>query len=187
MTSMTSTATTTTPPTVDGPLPAQIYGAFVALNGETWLLPNAAVADVLPFENVSLHAGSPDWLIGFVDWRGQRLPLVSADGLIGLPMPERMPRARVLVINTVTDAVGAGQYAVIGQGYPRLVTVNERAVQPDYSDALPTREHVASRVNVGNNHAIIPDLAGIEAEIANALVRVEAGSLDTQSVPNFLG
>lgn len=171
---------------MDEALPDQVYGALVALNGETWLLPNAAVADVLAFDHVDLNTGSPDWLFGFVDWRDRRLPLIAAEGLLGLPIPERMPRARLLVMNTVSNQVQAGQYVVVAQGYPQLVTVNERAVQQDWTDGLPERTNTACRVRIGSNMAMIPDLDRIEAKIASALVRVEASSLDAVEVPGFL-
>lgn len=171
---------------MDEALPDQVYGALVALNGETWLLPNAAIADVLAFDNVELNTGSPDWLFGFVDWRDRRLPLVAAEGLLGLPIPERMPRARLLVINTVTDQVQAGQYVLVAQGYPQLVTVNERAVQQDWTDGLPERANTAARVRIGTNTALIPDLDRIEGEIASALVRVEASTLDPVELPALL-
>lgn len=171
---------------MDEALPDQVYGALVALNGETWLLPNAAIADVLAFDNVELNTGSPDWLFGFVDWRDRRLPLVAAEGLLGLPIPERMPRARLLVINTVTDQVQAGQYVLVAQGYPQLVTVNERAVQQDWTDGLPERANTAARVRIGTNTTLIPDLDRIEGEIASALVRVEASTLDPVELPALL-
>ncbi|MEC9408607.1 MAG: chemotaxis protein CheW [Abyssibacter sp.] len=171
---------------MDDALPDQVYGALVALNGETWLLPNAAIADVLAFDNVELNTGSPDWLFGFVDWRDRRLPLIAAEGLLGLPIPERMPRARLLVMNTVTDQVQAGQYVLVAQGYPQLVTVNERAVQQDWSDGLPERANTACRVRIGSNSALIPDLDRIEAKIASALVRVEATSLEPIELPTLL-
>ena len=171
---------------MDEALPDQVYGALVALNGETWLLPNAAIADVLAFDNVELNTGSPDWLFGFVDWRDRRLPLVAAEGLLGLPIPERMPRARLLGINTVTDQVQAGQYVLVAQGYPQLVTVNERAVQQDWTDGLPERANTAARVRIGTNTALIPDLDRIEGKIASALVRVEASTLDPVELPALL-
>jgi len=170
----------------DNTLPEQIYGALISLNGETWLLPNAAIADVLAFEHVEINTGSPDWLLGFVDWRDRRLPLVAVEGLLGLPIPERMPRARLLVVNTVTDQVMAGQYVMVAQGYPHLVTVNERALQQDWSDDLPERDNTACRVRIGTNVALIPNLDRIESKIASALVRVEAGSLDATELPAFL-
>ncbi len=171
---------------MDESMPDQVYGAPITLNGETWLLPNAAIADVLAFEQVDINTGSPDWLLGFVDWRDRRLPLIAVEGLLGLPIPERMPRARLLVLNTVTDQVMAGQYVIVAQGYPHLVTVNERALQPDWSDDLPERNNTACRVRIGTNLALIPDLDRIESQLASALVRVEAGSLEAAELPAFL-
>ena len=157
--------------------PDELFGVLIGLQGDTWLLPNTAVADVQPFDSIEVHASQPDWLLGFKRWRGLRLPVVSAEALCGLPLADRTARARLVVLNTVGDSSDAGQCIVVAQGYPQLVTLNARAVQLDESRAIPADGVIINRVKVANISACIPDLDDLDQRLHNALRVASAENL----------
>ena len=148
-------------------LPDQVFCVFVHLSGQTWLLPNTAVVDVLAFDHIDFHAGSPDWLLGEIDWQGQSLPVIAAEGLHGGQVPNRTNRARLLVVQTLGDALSSAHYVVVAQGYPQLVNVGERAISERSDTDLPPA--ALRDVSVGNTPAIIPDLRHIESELSAAV------------------
>lgn len=148
-------------------LPDQVFCVFVNLSGLTWLLPNTAVVDVLAFDNIDFHAGSPDWLLGEIDWQGQSLPVIAAEGLHGGQVPQRTQRARLLVVQTLGNVLPSSHYVVVSQGYPQLVNVGERAIKETTESDLPPA--ILRDVSIGNTPAFIPDLHGIEAELDTAV------------------
>ena len=148
-------------------LPDQVFCVFVNLSGFTWLVPNTAVVDVLAFDNIDFHAGSPDWLLGELDWKGQTLPVIAAEGLHGSAVPSRTNRARLLVVQTLGEALPTSHYVVVSQGYPQLVNVGERAIRELTDTELPP---LALRdVSVGSSPAFVPDLLGIESALSTAV------------------
>lgn len=148
-------------------LPEQVFCVFVNLSGLTWLVPNTAVVDVLAFDNIDFHAGSPDWLLGQLDWQGQSLPVIAAEGLHGGQVPNRTNRARLLVVQTLGNVLSHSHYVVVSQGYPQLVNVGERAIRETADAELPPA--TLRDVSVGNTHAFVPDLHAIETELNTAV------------------
>ena len=49
----------------------------------TALLPNVAVAEVLSARPLQPVAGGPAWLLGNLDWRGYRVPVLALEALAG--------------------------------------------------------------------------------------------------------
>lgn len=148
-------------------LPDQVFCVFVNLSGMTWLVPNTAIVDVLAFDNISFHAGSPDWLLGEIAWQGQTLPVIAAEGLHGGQVPNRTNRARLLVVQTLGDVLPSSHYGIVSQGYPQLVNVGERAIK-ETSDA-ELAPCVLRDVSIGSTPAVIPDLLTLEAELNTAV------------------
>ncbi|MCE6984778.1 chemotaxis protein CheW, partial [Pseudomonas frederiksbergensis] len=70
------------------------------LSDRCLVLPNVAVAELIGFQAGSPVLASPEWLLGWIDWRGQRLPLLSFESACGgqLQVGER---ARIVVLNAL--------------------------------------------------------------------------------------
>ena len=147
-------------------LPDRVFCVFVALADMTWLIPNAAVADVTAFDHIDFHAGSPDWLLGHADWRGTRVPVVAAEGVHGGNVPQHTSRSRLLVLQSLGDEFSGGYFAVVSQGYPQLVTVGEQAVTDLPDEPLPSG--ALRVVRVANTQAVIPDFDALEAALEAA-------------------
>ena len=50
-------------------------------------MPNAAIAEIVPIRNIINVANKPDWMLGYLDWRGNSVPLVAFESLGGVHMP----------------------------------------------------------------------------------------------------
>lgn len=150
----------------------EAYGQIIPLDGDALLLPNAAVIEVRGLEGMRMRTEPPGWLLGFVRWREQELPVVSLEGLLGRPLPLKSRRTRLLIINSVGTSLNTGLMALICQGYPHLTALNRSAMQPAVLEARDPDELVLSRVRVANTQALIPDLETMESKIAQAM-RVE--------------
>lgn len=154
---------------MSGETSKQLYAVLIALAGDTLLLPNIAIAEVVARDAVQPDPRLPSWLAGFIEWNSRRLPVLRFEVLNGGAMPDDSRRERVVVINSNGRHLPSGQFALITQAYPHLVTLTRVAVQPEPLRDSDRNELLLSRARVANQVALIPDLDMIEAEIARAL------------------
>lgn len=145
-----------------------IRGVLIQVEGARLLLPNAIIAEVLSFAEPDVVAGAPDWLLGRIRWRGWQLPLVAFARLAGLAEEQGGLGSKVVVLKALGDDVKAPYFALLTQGFPRLVTVSREALLADADqDELPVA--VQSRVVLRDDAALLPDLERVEAMIGEAL------------------
>ena len=145
----------------------ELYAVLVSLAGDTLLLPNAAVAEVVSPERMTPSAdGAPVWLAGRLPYNSRQLPVVHFEALNGSSRPERTRRTRLAVVHAITEGVRGGQYAIVCQGYPHLVTLNRAALRKEPLVSTDNDEVVLSRVGIANTSALIPNLEAIELRLA---------------------
>lgn len=143
-------------------LPTEVPSLMVPLVGRPLLVPNLAVAEIVPFEAPVFAAGKPSWFLGHMPWRGVNIPVISVTRLRGED-EEIPPDARIAVFNGVGGTLPF--YGVITHGIPRLVRV--RAQDIESTDGMYTPMDDAF-VAVGGELAIIPNLLQIETTVAAA-------------------
>lgn len=146
-----------------------IRGVLIGVTGAKLLLPNASVAEVITYSLPEPVPDAPSWLYGRIRWRGWRLPLVSFARLTGMARQESELGAKVVVLKALGGNPRQPYFAMLTQGFPRLVTVPAHELieaAGDGSDPLPG---VLMPVVLRDDEALIPDLAAIEAMIVEAL------------------
>ena len=146
----------------------EIRGVLIQVEGERLLLPNAAVAEVLSFSAPDVVEGAPDWLLGSIRWRGWQMPLVAFSSMAGIAEEHGGLGSKVVVLKALGGNPKAPYFAVLTQGFPRLVTVpRDQLLTHDDGEALP--DGVLARVQLREDDALVPDLARIEARIHESL------------------
>ena len=144
-----------------------IRGVMIGVTGARVLLPNATVAEVITYSPPDPVEGAPDWLLGRIRWRGWRLPLISYSRMIGAAHEEGEFGAKVVVLKALGGNPRHSYFALLTQGFPRLVTVSRDALSvQDQDPDAPAREGVLIQVRLRDEDAVIPDLAAIETSIA---------------------
>lgn len=148
-----------------------IRGVVIQLAGARLLLPNATIAEVLSFAPPEPVAGAPEWLLGRMRWRGWQLPLISFSRLAALADEQGGLGSKVIVFKALGGDAKAPYFAILTQGFPRLVTVSRAglSVGADGGD-LPLA--VLARVMLNQDDALVPDLVAIEKLIIEALAEV---------------
>jgi chemosensory pili system protein ChpC len=140
-----------------------LTGLLMPLTDRTLLLPNVAVAELIPYRAPQLAEGLPSWFLGQVAWRDLRLPLLSfeaaSDGHVTVS-----PGSRVAVINALGGRPNVKFIALLVQGIPRSIKVGAELVRADVS--LSPLELDA--VQFGEAVLKIPDLVGLEQKLADA-------------------
>jgi len=149
-----------------------IRGVLIQVAGARLLLPNATIAEVLSFAAPEAISGAPEWLLGRIRWRGWQVPLVAFARLAGLAREEGGLGTKVIVLKALGGDAKVPYFAVLTQGFPRLVTVSRDALLEESGEDLPTG--VQARVTLNEDTALLPDLAEIERLVAEALAQAQA-------------
>lgn len=146
-----------------------IRGVLITVTGGRLLLPNASVAEVITFSDPDPVPGAPSWLLGRSRWRGWALPIVSFARLAGWATEEHEFGAKVAVLKAIGGNAAMPYFAVLTQGFPRLVTISSATLQQTSGDrsALPPGVH--AQVLFNDDEAVVPDLVAVENKLAYAL------------------
>ena len=145
-----------------------IRGVLIQVAGARLLLPNATIAEVLSFADPEPVANAPDWLLGRIRWRGWQLPLLAFARLAGIADEQGGLGSKVVVLKALGGDAKAPFFALLTQGFPRLVTVSQDGLVLEAEGGeLPLG--VQARVLLNEDAAFVPDLEAVESLITEAL------------------
>jgi len=142
----------------------EIYSLIVPMMNTDLLVPNVSVAELVSMGQVDqpeeMH---PEWFIGALDWRGERVPLISFEQANGSNENPITSQARVAILNTLTDDPEFPFLGIVVQGIPRLTHIKEQELTT--LDSEDRGQAVASRVQYQNMTLDIPDLEYLQSLI----------------------
>ena len=147
--------------------PNDIRGVLIQIEGGRLLLPNATVSEVLSYAAPEPIEGAPDWILGRIRWRGWQLPLVAWARLSGTAPDESGGLgSKVAVLKALHGNPRLPYFALLTQGFPRLVTVSRSALVADDGE-LP--DAALASVMLNEDRALVPNLDAIASQIDAAL------------------
>ena len=136
---------------------------LLPLQTDHLILPEVMVAEIRPAVEVQTQAGSPDWFIGYIDWKGHDLPLISFEALNGaMPIPAESVK-RVAIIKTMADHGHLHYYAVAIDDVPDIVDVAGDTVS--MHEGRPRGRAEVMSIACGDRTAGIPNLDWVEQHI----------------------
>jgi len=145
-----------------------VRGVLIAISNSRLLLPNASVAEIITLSDPESVPQAPAWLLGRVRWRGWRIPVISFSRLAGLADEKGRLGAKVVVIKALGGNPKLPFFAVLAQGFPRLVSVSrDRLVET--GDGKSHALGVKVPVLINDDSALIPDLTMIEMLLDEAM------------------
>jgi len=147
--------------------PNQVDCLLIPLKDKSLILPNVAVAEIVPFSHLLTTASNVDWMLGRIDWRGVPIPVVCYEMLSNQGAPAPNPDARFAIINGVGNHAEMPFYAMLVQGIPRLMHVHEDDIQT--VEAMNMGPYDQSAVTIEREPAIIPNLDLVEQELITQL------------------
>ncbi len=133
----------------------QVKCVLLTINEDRLLLPNTALAEIVQIKNIINVANKPKWLLGYLDWRGNSVPLVAFETIGGVRMPSL---ASGLVKAAVFYAIGEDKkfpfVSILVQGAPQVVNVLE-------NDLIESKEDI--------NHPAIDQKVMVKGELASII------------------
>lgn len=133
---------------------------LVPLHNRTLLVPTVTVAEMVPVAPYEGEADSPDWFLGFFEWRGQKVPLVSFELLAGDTDASVAAKGRVAVMNNTGVSEDLPFIAIPTQGIPRMARVSPEDIKEDANAVKKPFELM--RVKIGLEELTIPDVTALE-------------------------
>lgn len=142
-----------------------INAVLIALDEDTMLLPNIAVAEVLPIDRLDKQGEGMAALAGHVTWEGRRVPVVNFEVLNGAPQrSEFSKRGRISLLHSI-GTHGMSTVGLVTHGHPHLVTLNREAVQPGEFRVSDRSDLVLARVRISSHEALVPDFDTLGREV----------------------
>lgn len=138
----------------------EIASLLIPLQGQTILLPNVTVAEIVPTSAIQPIQDAPHWYLGNCVWRELTVPVLSIEAINGETVPPVHSRARFAVLNTTGINENLPFIAVLTQGLPRLARVNEEEIR-EREDA---ENRIADLMHVSwaGEFTVIPNVPAIE-------------------------
>ncbi len=140
-----------------------VHCLLIPLQGETLLLPNAAVAEVIGYSEPDPIADAPAWLLGRISWRERIIPLISFEAASRGFMQK--DGSRIAVLNTLNNNPRVPYMAILMQDIPRLCLVQPEMIS--YEEAETLHPSVAANVLIDGEPAVVPDIDDLEKRVAN--------------------
>ena len=142
-----------------------VHCLLLPLHKEIVVLPNAAVAEIIPYDSHEPISDAPEWFLGRLNWRERRVPLISFESASGIEPGRINSSCRIAILNTLNGSQQLPYIAFLTQGLPSLQIVRPNTVQ--YADKSSHRQSVKAYVNIGGTAAVIPDIDDLETRIVN--------------------
>lgn len=102
----------------------QVKCALLTISEDKLVFPNAAIAEIVSIQNIINVANKPGWMLGFIDWRGNSVPLVSVEALGGVRMPSLASGdVKAAVLYSLSDDKKFPFMSILVQGAPKVVNV----------------------------------------------------------------
>ncbi len=144
----------------------QIKCVLLTLQSENVIVPNAAIAEIIPSRDVAEIENAPEWLLGKMNWRGVDVPLVSFEVAGGFEGKVSTSTQIAVLYSMQKDSA----YPYIGvaiSGVPHVSVFNRDQIKPD-EYAEDNHPMVAQKIRVNGAAASILDIEAMEEMVAQA-------------------
>ncbi len=142
-----------------------VRSLLVPTLGGTFLVPNAAVAEIIGFREAQPVPGAPKWLLGLLGWRDQMIPVLAIESLLGRSEFRAARSSRLIVMHALQRRGDLDFYALLCTGFPRLLRVDQTNLIRDDA-AEPESPLVAYKVLIDGQPGEVPDLLRLEDTVA---------------------
>ena len=104
----------------------EIKCVILKINGDELLMPNASVAEIIPIKNIINVANKPGWMLGYLDWRGHSVPLISFEAMGGVRMPSLATgNVKAAILFSIGEDSQFPYLSILVQDAPKVVSVKE--------------------------------------------------------------
>ncbi len=131
------------------------------------LLPNAAIAEVIPMPKLNSSSPMPQHQLGHYTWQENTIPVINLEGFFSNTDIAPSQRSKLGIFRTINSASTLPAYAFPCLGSPQLIQINESALNV-VNQPTPSA-YIHSQIQIGSKVATIPNLDALESAIHSTL------------------
>ncbi len=144
---------------------SELAAFVISLQKSNILVPNASVAEIIPYEPLQRIPDTPDWFLGFLGWRGVQVAVTSLEMLT----VERasfslvsVSSASIVILRALSGEDDFKYLAIVAQELPRLVRISENELFETFEEVAKTE---LLKTRYGDEVLAIPDIDYVESEV----------------------
>lgn len=146
----------------------EIKCIILKITDDELLMPNASVAEIIPIRNIINVANKPNWMLGYLDWRGHSVPLVSFEAMGGVRMPSLASgNVKAAVLFSIGKNSQYPYMSILMQDAPKVVNVKEEDIISNKEEI--THPAVEDKVMMADGTYSIIDLIKLENIIKDVM------------------
>lgn len=147
--------------------PGLLPTLLLPMQASQLLVPNVAMAELVGHQLPQRPAQSlPEWIQGFVQWRGESVPLVLYENYLGKRRGAESNDLRIAIMNSISDHYKGRFYGLLIQGIPRMQKITEEEL---INLAGAPSSGTLFQVDTPLGQADLPDLEALETALGQAL------------------
>ena len=132
------------------------------------MLPNSALVEIVPVRNIINVANKPRWMLGYLDWRGNSVPLVAFETMDGVRMPSLANLdVRAAVVYAIGDDKKIPFMAFLVQGVPQVVNVTADEIEVDAMSV--THPAVSQKILLKGTQVSVVEMLKLEGMIKKVM------------------
>lgn len=136
---------------------------YLPLQMDGLLVPDVTVVEIFTAGYVTQQLKSPEWFLGYIEWRGRRLPLVCFESLNGAGAVDPNAVTRVAVLNGTADHGHLPYYAIAVNDSPTILNISDDDIE--VHEGRPRGRAEAMSIAVKNFTAGIPNIEWVEQHL----------------------
>jgi len=146
----------------------QIKCLALKINEDEILLPNAAVAEIVPIKNIINVANKPGWMLGYLDWRGNSVPLISFEAMGGVRMPSLASGSvKAAILFSIGEDRKFPFISILVQGAPSVMQLKEEDILEDKDEI--GHPAIEERLLIGDKRYSVIDLEKLEGIVKQVM------------------
>lgn len=145
-----------------------VRAVLIPITGAQLLLPATCIAEVVNYTSPQPRDPAPPWFQGQLAWRGEIIPVVAMEHLLGSSLVPHGHRSRIVVCNALGETPGLDYIGILARALPRLVQVTPDNISPRKDGEGPP-PGILAEAEVAGEPTLILDLDSIEAKLIELL------------------
>ncbi len=146
----------------------EIKCVILKINGDELLMPNASVAEIVPIKNIINVANKPGWMLGYLDWRGHSVPLISFEAMGDVRMPSLATgNVKAAILFSIGEDSKFPYLSILMQDAPKNINVKEEDVISNKEEI--THPAIQDKVMMADGSYSIIDLEKLESIVKDVM------------------
>ncbi|OQW94347.1 MAG: hypothetical protein BWK79_06270 [Beggiatoa sp. IS2] len=142
---------------------------LIPLGEKHFLVPSACVAEVTSYREPERVADmQPAWLLGTINWRNQRVPVLAIENVLSLPIFAKNLKRRIIIFYGLELNQVLPFYAIVATDIPRALSVAEDHLG-QLHDEKPTGVVFSVEMLSENVTVWLPDVSYLESLFRKSL------------------